>query len=53
MEMLLSGLVFVAFLLAQIAAVVAVQAQRNSAQSQAYDAIQRDRGTSVIWDSAN
>src|SRR5215475_3529655 len=53
MEMLLSGLVFVAFLLAQIAAVVAVQAQRNSAHSQAYDAIQRDRGARVIWDSAN
>src|SRR5262245_39718692 len=53
MEMLLSGLIFVAFLLAQIAAVVAVQAQRNSAQSQAYDAIRRDRGASVIWDSAN
>lgn len=50
METLLGGLAFAAFLLAQVAAVVAVQASR---QSQAHTAIQRDRGASVIWDSAN
>jgi hypothetical protein len=53
METLLGGLVFAAFLLAQVAAVVAVQAERNGRQSQAYDAIRRDRGANVIWDSAN
>ena len=53
METLLGGLAFVGFLLAQVAAVVAVQAASNSGQSQAYDAIRRDRGASVIWDSAN
>ena len=53
MEALLGALVFAAFLLAQVAAVVAVVAERNSGQSQAYDAIRRDRGASVIWDSAN
>jgi len=50
METLLGGLAFAAFLLAQVAAVVAVQASR---QSQAPNAIQRDLGASVIWDSAN
>ena len=50
METLLGGLAFAALLLVQVAAVVAVQAGR---QSQAHDAIRRDRGASVIWDSAN
>jgi hypothetical protein len=53
MEVLLGGLLFAAFLFAQVAAVVAVQAERNSGRSQAYDAIRRDRGASVIWDSAS
>lgn len=53
MEMLLGGLVFAVFLFAQVAAVVAVQAERTSGRSQAYDAIRRDRAAKVIWDSAN
>jgi hypothetical protein len=53
MEALLGGLVFAAFLFAQIAAVVAVQAEANRGRSPAYDAIRRDRGARVIWDSAN
>jgi hypothetical protein len=53
METLLAGLVFAVFLLAQVAAVVAVHTANNSRQAQAHDAIRRDRGASVIWDSAN
>jgi hypothetical protein len=53
METLVAGLVFAVFLLAQIAAVIAVQATNNSRHSRAHDAIRRDRGASVIWDSAN
>jgi hypothetical protein len=50
METLLGGLVFAAYLFLQVAAVIAIQTGR---QSQAYDAIRRDRGANVIWDSAN
>lgn len=53
METLLAGLAFAVFLVAQIAAVVAVQAANNDRRSPAADAIRRDRGASVIWDSAN
>jgi len=53
METLLAGLVFMGFLVAQIAAVVAVQAAKDDRRSPAAAAIRRDRGASVIWDSAN
>ncbi len=53
METLLAGLVFAVFLLAQIAAVVAVRAMKDGHQSPIHDAIRRDRGAGVIWDSAN
>jgi hypothetical protein len=53
METLLAGVVFAVFLIAQITAVVAVQAATNDRQSPAADTIRRDRGASVIWDSAN
>ncbi|HMK02082.1 MAG TPA: hypothetical protein VK777_16470 [Reyranella sp.] len=53
METLLAGLAFAVFLVAQTAAVVAVQAAKNDRQSPASGAIRRDRGASVIWDSAN
>jgi hypothetical protein len=53
METLLGTLAFAMFLGAQLAAVVAVRADASSRKSPASDAIQRDRGAKVIWDSAN
>lgn len=53
METLLAGLAFAVFLVAQIAAVIAVHAAKDDRQSPASAAIRRDRGASVIWDSAN
>ena len=51
METLLGGLVFAAFLLAQVAAVVAVHAERTSRGSDAFEAIQLDPRARVIWES--
>lgn len=48
MEALLGSLVFAAFLLAQIAAVIGVKAEGNS---NAHDAIRRDRDASTVWNS--
>ena len=53
MATLLGGVAFAAFLFAPTAAVVAIQAAKNDRQSPASGAIRRDRGASVIWDSAN
>jgi hypothetical protein len=53
METLLAGLAFAVFLVAQTAAVVAVQAANNDRQLPAADAIRRDRGDRVAWGSAN
>ena len=53
METLLVGVAFAVFLAVHIAAVVAVQATKKIAESPASEAIRRDRGSSVIWDSAN
>jgi len=51
MEILLGGLVFAAFVLAQVAAVVAIQADRTSRGSDAVEAIRRDPHARVIWES--
>ena len=53
METLLGGVAFAVFLLAQVAAIVAVHGASKVGQSPAYDAIRRDRGARAIWDSAN
>jgi hypothetical protein len=53
MEAFLGVLLFVLLLAATMAAVVAIQAERGNGRSPAYDAIRRDRGARVIWDSAN
>jgi hypothetical protein len=50
METLLGGLVFAAFLLAQVA-VVAVHAERTSRGSDAFEAIRLDPRARVIWES--
>jgi hypothetical protein len=55
------GLAFAVFLIAQIAAVIAVNRVNstsrntgpNTGRSDAFDAIKRDRGAKAIWDSAN
>jgi hypothetical protein len=52
MEALLGGVLFVAFLIAQIAAVVAAHGKRHNRQSQALDAIERDREAKAILHSA-
>lgn len=49
METLLGALAFAAFLLAQVAAVIAVQAE---GRSQAHDRLQRERDARAVWDSA-
>jgi hypothetical protein len=49
METLLGGLVFAAFLLAQIAAVIGV---RSDGSSNAHEAIRSDRDASMVWNSA-
>lgn len=53
METLIAGVVFAVFLIAQVAAVVAVHRANSGRQSQAYDAIRRDRAARAIWDAAN
>lgn len=53
METLLAGLAFAVFLIAQIAAVIAVNRMNSTRRSEAFDAVQRDRSAKVIWDSAN
>ena len=47
------GLAFAVFLIAQIAAVIEINRMNSTRRSDAFDAIQRDRGAKVIWDSAN
>jgi len=51
MATLLGGLVFAAFLLTQIAAVVAIHAARTSRGSDALEAIGLDPCVRVIWES--
>jgi hypothetical protein len=51
MATLLGGLVFAAFLLAQIAAVVAIHAARRSRGSDALEATRHDPRVRVIWES--
>ncbi|HEX9555073.1 MAG TPA: hypothetical protein VF991_01175 [Reyranella sp.] len=53
MATILGGLAFAVFLIAQIAAVMAVNRVNNTRRPDAFDAIRRDRGARVIWDSAN
>ena len=53
MVTVIAGLAFAVFLVAQVSAVIAVQATRNDRGSPASGAMRRDRGVSVIWDSAN
>jgi len=50
MATLLGALVFVAFILAQVAAVVAVHAERERRQPDAFDAVRLDPRARVIWD---
>lgn len=52
METLLGGALFVVFLIAQIAAIVAVHGRRHNRQSRAGDAIERDREAKAILHSA-
>ena len=51
MATLLGGLVFAAFLLAQIAAVLAIHAARTSRGSDALEATRLDPRVRVIWES--
>jgi len=53
MATILGGLAFAVFLIAQIAAVIAVNRMTRTRRSEALDGIQRDRGAKAIWDSAN
>jgi hypothetical protein len=48
MEALIGGVLFVVFLIAQIAAVAAVHGERHNPQSRAHDAIQRDREAKAL-----
>ena len=53
MDALLAGLLFAAFLFAQIAAVVAVHSESRSRQPDALDAIRRDQRARATWASGN
>jgi hypothetical protein len=53
MDMLLGGLAFAAFVFAQVAAVVAVHAERNTRRSDAFDGTRRDHRARTIWDSGS
>jgi hypothetical protein len=53
MDTLLCGLAFAAFILAQVAAVVAVHAESNIRQSNAFDAARFDRRTRLILESGS
>ncbi len=48
MEALLGGVLFVVFVIAQIASVVAVNGERHNQQSRARGAIERDREAKAI-----
>jgi len=52
METLLGGFLFATFMVAQVAAVIAVHAARK-AHPHAFDAIQRDPLARVIWHSGD
>jgi hypothetical protein len=51
MEALLGGVLFAAFLIAQIGAVVALRGEQHGRRSQTDDAIGRDRDAMVDWHS--
>ena len=51
MDTLLGGLVFAGFILTQVAAVVAIHAERKSRQPDAFEATRLDHRARVIWDS--
>jgi hypothetical protein len=53
MATVLGGFAFAVFLIAQITAIAAVSSANSGRRSEAFDAIQRDRGAKVLWDSAN
>jgi hypothetical protein len=53
MEALLGGLLFAAFIFAQIAAVVAVHSESRSRQSDALEAIRRDQSARATWASGS
>jgi hypothetical protein len=50
METLLGAVVFAAFVLAQVAAVVAVHAERERRQPSPFDATRLDPRARVVWD---
>ena len=50
MDTLLGAFAFVAFILAQVAAVVAVHAGRERPQPHPFDATRRDPRARAIWD---
>ena len=51
MESVLGGVLFVVFLVVQIAAVVALRGERRNQHSRARDAIERDREAKAILHS--
>lgn len=51
METLLGGVLFMVFLIAQIAAVVVAHAGRHNQQARARDTIERDRAAKAILHS--
>jgi hypothetical protein len=53
MTTLLGGLVFAAFLFAQIAAVVAIQSNRTGRGSDAFEAIRLDQCARVTWETGD
>jgi hypothetical protein len=53
MDTLLCGLAFAAFILAQVAAVVAVHGENNIRQPNAFDAARFDRRTRLILESGS
>jgi hypothetical protein len=53
MEAFLGGVLFVMFLIAQFAAVAAAHGERHNEQSQARNAIERDREAKAILHSAS
>jgi hypothetical protein len=53
LEILLGGFLFGLFLVAQVAAVIAVQAERADHNSPAFDAMRCDHGARAIWGAAS
>ena len=50
MTTLLGALIFVAFILAQVAAVIAVHAERERRQPNPFDATRLDPRARAVWD---